>query len=293
MKKLAGVFLILVGLLIIAGTLFSTVIEWKPAPQDGAGQAVTESELGNTDRIEVNFSSADINIETHNKDTVEVVSLSNSSEDEPVVSQNGSTILIEQKRNHWWPDFSFVLFQKREWTVKIPEDFQKEISLYGSSGDVSVAGPLNLGVFAADLSSGNVEVDEVKAKELSISLTSGDLMIQDSEAEHASLETTSGDMEVLTFSGAMEAVLTSGDFEAEWEEMSGRIDIEVTSGDVEIITGGADLELDVEVSSGDIENDIPLDSLTSQEERSLRGTKGEGDIPLTIRTTSGDVELKE
>ncbi|MFB4164494.1 hypothetical protein ACE1TI_11840 [Alteribacillus sp. JSM 102045] len=70
MRRLAGVILVLTGLIILGGTIFANAAHFVPGL--GVSNQHTEKELQGADTIQLDVISSDLIIKTHEKDTVSV-----------------------------------------------------------------------------------------------------------------------------------------------------------------------------------------------------------------------------
>ncbi len=123
------------------------------------------------------------------------------------------------------------------------------------------------------------------------------------------VETVSGDIRLEGASGPLYAHTISGDVQLHGLR-DAQLDLETTSGDVEAsgalagtistISGdvqlrlpvASDLALDVSTVSGDLSSDLELRD-AQRDRRRLSGLVGGGEAPLTISTTSGDVDVDQ
>lgn len=163
----------------------------------------------------------------------------------------------------------------------------------GCRSDVVVRVPRGAAVEVRS-SSGDLTLDGIRG-ESSVEASSGDVVLRD--VERATVRTSSGDVD-LDNVGVVDARTTSGDIEgrADGRDVSARTssgevelelpqvrraDIETSSGDVELeLDGGRGYDIDADSSTGDIEVD------------DIRDEDGSADR-LTIRTSSGDIELRD
>ncbi len=179
-----------------------------------------------------------------------------------------------------------------------------------------------------DVTSGDVNLKEVKG-DVDIMATSSNIMLENITGD-ITMQATSGDAELLWVNGAVRITKTSGNVHA--EKCSGDFSIKSTSGDVTldqreggltISTTSGNVEVtsdfrngkrfDIETISGDIrvlapaeiKGDLILETLSGSidtdlalEVRSLNRQKiegriGGGGVGIELRSTSGDIVLKE
>jgi DUF4097 and DUF4098 domain-containing protein YvlB len=143
------------------------------------------------------------------------------------------------------------------------------------SGDVIVNDGEAEGTLEVSTLSGDVRLQRVKARRLSMSALAGDVVARDIVTGDATLSTQSGDVE---FGGAV-----SG---------SGRYDLRSHSGDVRVTIPQGAFDVSARTFNGRITIDPNLGVKTTSSSRtSLRGTVGAGGASLEITTFSGDISI--
>ncbi len=162
------------------------------------------------------------------------------------------------------------------------------ISLRTLSGDVvatEIGGASRWATASGDLristSAGPVQVETM----------SGDAVIDASVAIALGARTVSGDLRVRALRlEAIDASSTSGDVRLEAELAVGaRHVISSVSGDVEVVTGSP-VRLEAQTIAGDIRASGPHRAEGGRGRRTI--VVGNGSVALSVRTTSGDVQLK-
>ena len=201
----------------------------------------------------------------------------------------------------------------------IPENYDKELKIEGTSGDIKISEFKNMNV-EINQSSGDTEITNVK--KAIINASSGDIKI-DTIIENAELKTSSGDItadkignaNLKTSSGDIELkeaqtasiTTTSGDIKVNTIEESA--ELETTSGDItankitnaKIKTSSGEIELgnvkeyiEAETSSGDIK----IDDLEITKDSKIEARSGDvtihktNDIYTETKTSSGDSKIE-
>ena len=202
------------------------------------------------------------------------------------------------------------------------QDIGGRQTLQTVSGDVSVRGAR--GALSVTTTSGSVEGDFVGParlrtvsgditiasvqKALDGHTTSGDLVIRDA-ADSLTLGSVSGDIQVARAPRGLTAVSTSGGITA--RAVAGACVLGTSSGDVdvtfdprlaraEVSSGSGDLKarlpsrlgatLEMRTSNGSIDVTAPL-AVKNVTRRSVTGRVGGGEIPITLRSSSGDIQI--
>ncbi len=174
-----------------------------------------------------------------------------------------------------------------------------EVTLEGCSGAIEIStasGDIELSKCSdasvrIQTASGDIEAEGCSGS-LTAQSVSGDISLKLDDGR-ISVTTVSGDLELEAQSlGGLDAGTTSGDISVELKSApAGDIRLASVSGDVEMeIPDGADIALEAATASGDIECGLEL-SERNQTSRRLTGKMGAGRVAVSIKTTSGDIDV--
>jgi DUF4097 and DUF4098 domain-containing protein YvlB len=211
------------------------------------------------------------------------------------------------KRNggFWGGDSIKVSVDYKVW---VPE--QAGVDLSSVSGDVEVA---SIGGKAKiTCVSGNVGLRGAAGAD--IKLTSGDLTMENISGD-AYVKGVSGDIDVTKVKGSIKAEAVSGDIKLLEVSDASTIDVKTVSGNVTYqgvikpgahdefktmsgdvrVTIPADSSFDLEASTfnGDINSEFPITTNGKISPREIRGTVGKGGATLSVKTFSGNVDIKK
>ncbi|HEX8817637.1 MAG TPA: DUF4097 family beta strand repeat-containing protein [Terriglobales bacterium] len=121
---------------------------------------------------------------------------------------------------------------------------------------------------------------------------SGQIEVSQSAPGAVSVETGSGNVEVRGIRGSLDASTGSGDVRVEGEPTGGWT-IHTSSGGVQLKIGsGTGFDVDARTSSGSISTTQSVAVQGSMGHKELRGKVNGGGVPVTIRTSSGDIEIQ-
>ncbi len=145
-----------------------------------------------------------------------------------------------------------------------------------ASGDVSIIGAAGDGSLDAGTLSGDVTLQQVKARSVHASTVSGSVTARDVTSETTTLVSMSGDA---VFSGEL--------------TRNGRYELTSHAGDVRFTpSGSVGFTLMASSFSGDISSSLPLQSSgTRTRRRSLTGKVGDGSATVTLQTFNGDITI--
>jgi len=250
-----------------------------------------ESEsINGIEKINLKMLDADIKIECVDGDKIEVIEYSNESDKDKVfkMTKSGETLNFERKGKNMDEMFKFSTKSHRI-EVKLPENFNRELIIENTSGDVFVEDELNLNTLNLSTSSGDINLGKVEAKS-NIGATSGNVYVEKLEGESHNVGATSGNINIEEEEGDICLGTTSGNIFV--KSMDGAShDIGATSGNITLKDVKGDLEI------GTTSGKIIIDKVKG-DEHNLTSTSGDisindGSGDFNITTTSGDVILGE
>lgn len=210
------------------------------------------------EQIKIDAVNADVTVRYGDGEEIRV--LSDSAEGVEVTQSLDGTLVVTQKKK---ADFTLFMIDfgrnAREITVLLPAGFAPALTVSTVSGDLKLE---------ADT------LDETKLK-----TTSGDISIPSLACRAFSAETVSGDLELGNLTADTFSVsTTSGDVDFDLAAAPGGVHLSSVSGDMDGTLSGAREDYAVSVST--VSGDTGLAS------------GGEGPIPLTASTVSGDIDVR-
>jgi hypothetical protein len=207
-------------------------------------------------------------------------------------------------------------FGSVDYTVSVPRD--ASVTLRSVSGSIEVTninGDLRAESVSGDLVakgarrirqaktvSGNLEIADGEAEDLSVGSISGNIIVTKLKARDIGAQTVSGSVRLSDIESERAAVRSvSGDIEyAGRFARNGRYQLQSHSGDVRIApSDDRGFAVDATTFSGDVRSDYPL-TLQSvpdnamapgRRSRSIRGTFGDAGATLTLQSFSGDIVI--
>lgn len=159
--------------------------------------------------------------------------------------------------------------------IYLPTNYTGQLAVSTSSGVVITDLVFILSNLDVKSTSGDIEINEVYAKNINISTSSGCITVKKSEGTR-NLKTSSGDTKLLRGSGVLDIESSSGTIEV--QNNSGKLEAESSSGDIYIIS--SDGEKDIKTTSG---------SITLKKSSGYTvATASSGDVLITNMTNGGD-----
>lgn len=282
MKKLFVLLIALIGAYLIYSTVSN--FGWLPFGNKGAQENITD----NIKMIEINVSGMSTVIIPENRDSLKA---DLDGKGKVSVNKNGDKVEVTAKRKWFGWDW-FPFSNKSELKIYIPEDYDQNMALDLGSGNLEFSGQsMNLDELALDLSSGNVDLNNLNVQTFNFDGSSGNIDIDKLTTKTGTFDLSSGNVSLKQYAGALDAELSSGHMTIQMDELTDDIEIEASSGRVNLdLPKNADFNLDGQVSSGKIENEFPLTNQTS-DKKNINGTYGSGKYHLDLTVSSGSIHI--
>lgn len=273
---LVGVTLLIIG---VAGLLFmgfqgkafSFSSMWGDVESFERTESFNRTEV---EEIEVDVSSADIQLLASESDSIEVRYYGNSNHREKVEKAFYATMRDNALDIGTKSTVNFgISFQDLNLEIAVPKKQLNNLTINSSSGDVQVEG--------------------LKAKEMELKLSSGDIHFKNVQSPHINIRTSSGSVEGEKVKGDLSVGTSSGDIDLSKHSLNQNVDVHSSSGDIRIQASEepSSLYVQFDSSSGEAEIDFPM-QFSSMDESHVKGTVGEGEHTVQVNTSSGDFELR-
>jgi hypothetical protein len=300
-RRSLGIALVVVGLI----WLFTT---WSPGLHIFSfGSRGTETVFDRTiaaTQIQLDAGAADVEIVRGSGEDIRIEAIREGGSDQDYnvnLVQDGNTIRVSHTSS------PCVIFCNRSLSYRIALPAETQAEIQTNSGAVH-AEDLS-GTVAIRTVSGDIELSGISGA-LKINSTSGEVNVESGNLTSAEINTTSADVTLEGVSDTIQIKTVSGSIDVS-EGRDGQLDLSTISGDimysgslantpanrVNSVSGTVQvalpedigLILDASSASGTTETNFELIGTT--ESHVLRGKIGSGTIPLTIKTTSGDIEV--
>lgn len=271
----------------------------------------------NGQNIKLELSSATVTV-TQSADDMIHLSYDNNESTYFELQDSTSQLALTQKQNG---SFSFGFFYMQNTrcgvTLSIPTKHGGTLTINGASGNISVSDVKILGDFKIHSVSGDIIIENCKAKTLETGNVSGEIKLASVETDSIRADTISGNLNVSEISQSIPVTLasTSGEVYAENVKTS-QLEVETISGDITLrnvagqeasfstTSAGVELnsadfsEIIFNTISGNIRgtvsgasDDYTVYTDTVSGNDSLSSHKGRGERTLDFSSTSGDFEI--
>ncbi len=310
MKSAVKIWIIIASVLVIVGVaVFSVALSINGGFEMKKYLTKTYDKLDNFNEIYINTTTADINFLKSTDGKAKVVCYED--EKEPhIVEVKGGKLSIEVQNNRKWYDYISFGFRSPNITVYLPNEDYGALSVKSSTGNVSInkdftfstvevtgsTGDVNCYASASEikihLSTGDIEVEGVTAKNLDLKVSTGEIEVENVSVENdINIKFSTDDTSLqnvtsknLTINGG------TGDIDLNNVVLSGKMNITASTGDVYFYKSDAS-EIKVDVSTGDVKG-----SLLSSKIFMVDTGTGKKLVPKTteggvceITTSTGDI----
>ncbi len=207
--------------------------------------------------------------------------------------KKGDTIEVTVSRK-WYEWISFT--HKSNVTVYIPKDYHNNMCIDMGAGNLDFSGEsksikIKLDELVIDMSSGNVELQNIDANVFRHDGSSGRLMIDTLSTRDGKIDISSGNVKLSHYEGPLNGELSSGRLEVGIDTLNGDIVLDLSSGKVELdLPDDADFTLNGETSSGSVSSDFSLKN-QKMDSGDLSGVHGSGKYNIDVSVSSGSVRI--
>ncbi len=270
LSVLAGIILLIVAFCIVAealdiGEVGFAVETYKDAESYNiGGGSITET----VNSIDLDWIDGEINVSAYDGKEVIISETEVKDEAEKLRYKVYNGRLIIKHRASGWHIGVFKTF-KKDLQIKIPYSMAEALN------------NVNINSVSAD-----INVKDIKARELEIENVSGIVNVTNSIISMADISTVSGNVKLQGEIAALEADSVSGEITVDSSVALNTLEAESTSGDITLIMPNIGFTAEFESINGDFNSDY---------QTTKRGSKyfsGDGSAEYEIDTTSGDFTIK-
>lgn len=294
MRRLLGIILIVMGVLVAVATLGGTFLY-----QFMTGQEMIDStslSIDGINQIEVDTRSSNVTLLATDSDQIHVELKTEDKRTKFNTYSHGDKLTIEVNQ----PRFQFLghvitWFMgefHQEVQIAIPRSYHGELVVDGSSGHITVNDLQGLSRLLVDNSSGHVNIDNVEVDSFQFDGSSGHFTARQLTTKQTEIDISSGKVVLEKVTGQIRGNSSSGSIIIDVDRLDAPIRWAGSSGTITLrLPEDASFELDASTSSGSIHSDFPI-QVNSQSNRQLRGTVGDGKVPIELRVSSGSIKIE-
>ncbi|MCH5585014.1 DUF4097 domain-containing protein [Shimazuella sp. AN120528] len=286
MKKIAGVLLVILGMI-----MFAHAIWWSPFNFFVAHTKKEEEKLSvsSVDSIELDVTSEDLTILPTDEDKLKVIAKGRDLNHVSfIVDRDDHTVQISLKPK--W--YSFSDTNELKLLVYVPKNQLFHISAKAASRVIQIGDhktpKWNIGNLNIDISSGIANLQNLKIENLTYNGTSADISLNRVNAGKATMDTFSGNMNISHYTGMLNLASTSGDIRIQVDKLIGDIHTELVSGNETLyLPKNASFILHSKLQSGQLTATYPL-QLQKPSASETTAKSGSGRYKIGTKIDSGD-----
>ncbi|MEH7235726.1 DUF4097 family beta strand repeat-containing protein [Bacillus sp. JJ1562] len=258
MRKImyGALIFVLIGVLGVIITLNNSGVEAFTFSSVDVNEKQEVSSKGITNII-IDSPSVDVNVIPTKKDLIEVefsgkVGKKSKALYKLDIDEDGETVEITMEKKNKL-QFMMFNFTNVSLDVEVPEKMYDSLQIIASSGDIAVE-EIDTKEMTIETQSGDIEIMNSRIKEsLNLEASSGDVKVKDTNGNVIDIQTSSGDITAINNEAKEIEILTSsGDIESN-NQASEKMNINTASGDITIDAEEVTGDITLEASSGDIE----------------------------------------
>lgn len=273
-------------LLVMIGILLSNGRFWSFWKYDKVELYNETFNIEDVEKLDLNLIAFDVTIRNSDDDNVRVIiNGKEDRKDKISVSNDSNALKINESQ---WKSFCFgFCFWNDEVIIYLPKDFNKEIKIKNTSGDITFVDS-----YLSDMNiqsvSGDIKI--IEALDLKVKSVSGDVSI--TKGNKIEVNTTSGDIEV---DKSLVSKLSSVSGEIKIGE-TGNVELSTISGDIDINDLVVEGTSNIETKSGDVKigkiNETYVETKTTSGDVSISYNDRKSENTLSVTTISGDIVIR-
>lgn len=208
-----------------------------------------------------------------------------------IIDKSGDKINIKcDTENRGFKLFNFKFNEKIY--LYIPKDYEKDLSIRGSSGNVKFLSAIKLNQLKYTGHSGNIKSsDSIEAKEASFELSSGNIELEKLKVNKYNIASHSGNVDINSISGSGKINTRSGNIRISYEDIDEYSNVETSSGNVKInLKSNLSFEFNGSCHSGGIHSNFDMNN--DKDRKTASAKVGNGPYKkIDVKTSSGDINI--
>lgn len=297
MRRLIGVALIVVGLLVALATIGKGLIgTFHLFPAQGENQSATLP-LDGIRKIEVDSRSTQVVITPASGNQIEIDWQTPFNFRSTLqTKQEGDLLKIDTGQRPFqflWHIVSWIHPDyKEELRVAIPKSYKEALTVDSSSGHMNISGLEGLSELNVDSSSGHVHIEGISTDNFLYDGSSGHLTVRNLAARYTEIDISSGKVTLENITGEIRGDSSSGSVLIDVQRLEAPIRWRSSSGSITLrLPEDAAFALEAQTSTGTIHTDFPI-MIHSQSDRQIRGTVADGQLPVELKVSSGSINIE-
>jgi lia operon protein LiaG len=255
-------------------------------------------DINNLNKLNIEFSSSEVVIETTDDPNIKVVQKSSGNLDDDekfVVDKKGNEVTIrrDDSNQHVFV-FNFGNINQRI-EVYIPRNYNKDLFVQTSSGNLKFNLDTRLNNVRCKASSGNVSIGtNINCNDVNIEVSSGNINVESLISKTYNVRSTSGNIGINSIAGSGEIQSSSGNVKVNYKDIDEHSNVSAHSGNIHLVVPNElNFEFNGKCSSGDINSSFDLNY---KNKKGNEATAQIGSAPykkLNVSTSSGNIKISK
>ncbi|MCT4663254.1 MAG: DUF4097 domain-containing protein [Tissierellales bacterium] len=249
-------------------------------------------DLSNVEKIEIDTSITDVNLERVDSEFVEVKLETYDSGPKLSVSE-GKVLRINAERESEGLIINVGFTRSPKLKISVPKTYNKSYDIELSTGDFN-AEDIIADSFKSHSSTGDIYISKLEANNTEFISSTGDIAVDNLSSENISVDSSTGDVDFKNVEGNIIGESSTGDVTIEYVKFDYDLDYTVSTSDLKIKLNNdeADFNIDAEASVGDVQFDRILSEVFEKKDDEVKGIVGEGKNKLKLESSVGDIIIE-
>lgn len=291
MKKILGILLIFTGLVIALGVVVPNgVAEWFSSNHPSQSDSVSVQGVRS---IKIDGNSANVHVIPESRRNV-MAKLQDGGN--LTVRRSGNTVKIHV--NNSWLSWIPIGDKPTVLDVHVPSDYNQNMAFDLHWGNVQFYGksavhPMNLNQLQFNMNAGNVQLRNLRLQTLNQDGSAGNFELHQVAAGNATFDISAGNLDLSHFKGQLDADISAGRLNAQFDQLNGPIHVNVSAGRVMLdLPETAGFHLNANVSRGNVSCDLPLKNTIMDDQEHIKGKHGSGQYKVNVRVSNGNIDVE-
>jgi lia operon protein LiaG len=255
-------------------------------------------DLNNINKINVEFSSSNIIVQTTDEPSIRIVQQSSrtltENEKFTVKKQDNEVTIKRGDSKKFFSIFSFTNMQDKI-EVYIPENYIADIDIETSSGNIEFNSDIKLSNVNCKASSGCiVSKDNINATDVNLEASSGDISLGTLITNNYNVEASSGNIKINSLAGSGKLDTSSGNIKVQYKDIAEYSEVNASSGNIDlVIPEGLSFDFSGQCSSGRINSKYDL-NYKNKKQNEATVKIGSGPYKkVSASTNSGNININD
>ena len=255
-------------------------------------------DLNNINKINVEFSSSNIIVQTTDEPNVRIVQKSSrtltDNEKFTVTKQDNEVTIKRGNSKKFFNIFSFGNMQEII-EVYVPKDYNADMDIETSSGNIEFNSDIKLRNVNCTTSSGCLESkNNINATDINVEVSSGEISLETLITNNYNVEVSSGNIKINSLAGSGKLYTSSGNIKVQYKDIAEYSEVKASSGNIDlVIPEGISFDFSGECSSGSVNSSYDLNYKNKKQNEATFKIGSEPYKKVSASTSSGNININD